>query len=635
MSAPSLSNVFSDVYISGNCTVKGTLSSLAGSITSQWTTSGSIIYYTSGNVGVGTAAPVSTFEVTGTGFPGTALTRTAASDNYGVGIQYSLISNTGSFRGYYARAFGGSLGTIATTNQNQANGYFGIDVANAGLFASDTAGYSGVQFYVAPTISVFNTRVGIGTTNPGSLLTVSGGGSFGSGYNAFTAPTGGLIVQGNVGIGTSNPGVNALQVSGNVVTSGFTSNATNTVFNYDTLTVPFLNATQVFASSITTATTGTALQVTGNLYATDTIASANPMMFRNRIINGDMRISQRGTSNVGVFATSCYFIDRMTNYFGASSGGYTAYQNTLSTNDTGPYQQGFRYSANVVITSTVTSNPVLCGQVLEGWTVQDFNWGTSFGSSVTISYWFKSSATGTFSHGIRNQGIYSYSYTGSFTYSTAGVWQYVSYTIPPPPTGSVWRTDNLGSWEVWVGGSFQGSAAAGWVAGSSFGLTGSANWYSTGGYIAYTGFQLEKGLTASPFEFRPYATELALCQRYYYQITSPTPGSTGVAAQVYAVFGQATGVSATGFWFPLNFPVTMRYPSFNVTNSAASNWQIYNGTSSISATAITVQTDSYTTSSLAFNCTVASGATAGNSYIFRTAGLTGTTTAYIGISCEL
>ena len=241
----STSNIFSNVFIYGNCTVQGTFTSLGGSAVSQWTTSGSTIYYSSGNVGIGTAAPVSTFEVTGTGFPGTALTRTAAGDNYGVGIQYSLISNTGSFRGYYARAFGGSLGTIATTNQNQANGYFGIDVANAGLFASDTYGYAGVQFYVAPTISVFNTRVGIGTTNPGSLLTVSGGGSFGSGYNAFTAPTNGMIVQGNVGIGTTNPGVNALQVTGNVVTSGFTSNATNTVFNFDTLTVPFLNATQV------------------------------------------------------------------------------------------------------------------------------------------------------------------------------------------------------------------------------------------------------------------------------------------------------------------------------------------------------------------------------------------------------
>jgi hypothetical protein len=241
-----LSNVFSDVYISGNCTVKGTITTLGSG--TQWTTVGSGIYYNSGNVGIGTITPVAALEVTNSTFPGTVLTRTTAGDNYGVGIQYSLISNTGSFRGYYARAFGGSFGTIATSNQNQANGYFALDVANAGVFASDTA-LTAVQFYVAPAVSVFNTRVGIGTTNPGSPLTVSGGVGIGTGYTAFTAPTSGLIVQGTVGIGTSNPGTNALQVTGNIATSGFTSNATNTVFNFDTLTVPFVSATQVLAST--------------------------------------------------------------------------------------------------------------------------------------------------------------------------------------------------------------------------------------------------------------------------------------------------------------------------------------------------------------------------------------------------
>ena len=322
----STSNIFSNVFIYGNCTVQGTFTSLGGSAVSQWTTSGSTIYYSSGNVGIGTAAPVSTFEVTGTGFPGTALTRTAAGDNYGVGIQYSLISNTGSFRGYYARAFGGSLGTIATTNQNQANGYFGIDVANAGLFASDTYGYAGVQFYVAPTISVFNTRVGIGTTNPGSLLTVSGGVGIGSGYNAFTAPTGGLIVQGNVGIGTSNPGVNALQVTGNVVTSGFTSNATNTVFNYDTLTVPFLNATQV---GIGVTTPQSPLHVNaivggnGLTIGPDTPYVTSGSMFGLAIINSTLTSGQSSVIQIGKSVTDTMFISY--NYTGTTAANYLAF----------------------------------------------------------------------------------------------------------------------------------------------------------------------------------------------------------------------------------------------------------------------------------------------------------------------
>lgn len=613
MSAPSLSNVFSDVYITGNCTVKGTISSLAGSITSQWTTSGTAIYYNGGNVGIGIASPTYKFDVYGT----------AHIKNVGPVASLIIETDTNAIGQRSEIRFG--IPAFTTQRAAVTSNTYAADGSDIQLFTNSSGGTTSV-----PRLTIMPSGfVGIGTTNPGSLLTVSGAGSFGSGYQAFTAPTGGLIVQGNVGIGTTNPGLNALQVTGNVVTSGFTSNATNTVFNFDTLTVPFVNATQIATSILTTAVTGTALQVSGNLYATDTIASANPMMFRNRIINGDMRISQRGTSNVGVFVTSCYFIDRMTNYFAASSGGYTAYQNTLSTNDTGPYQQGFRYSANVVITSTVTSNPVLSGQVIEGWMVQDFNWGTSFGSSVTISYWFKSSATGTFSHGIRNQGIYTYAYTGSFTYSTAGAWQYVSYTIPPPPTGSVWRTDNLGSWEVWVGGSFQASAAAGWNAGASFGLSGSANWYSTGGYIAYTGFQLEKGLTASPFEFRPFAIELALCQRYFTRLGGTQPyeslGSGVVIGTTQALVFCPTPVPMRDISILANYTINViNVGYFQLQGNVSGAWA--------GAAATAISRDRPGTFGISLVVTVAGGITLGNAVTMSSGGFTG---GYIQIFNEL
>jgi hypothetical protein len=215
MAAYLKSNVFSDVYINGNCIVKGTITTLGSG--TQWTTAGSAIYYNTGNIGIGTATPGQLLSLNN----GNIL----LAGTWTAGTTYSLIGYNTDKR----LEFNYSNGTVIYDNNAflvRTGGSSG-SIGNLGLYQNAT-GY-----------------VGIGTTNPGSLLTVSGGVAVGSGYQSTLAPTNGLIVQGGVGIGTTNPGVNALQVTGNVVTQGFTSNSTNTVFNFDTLTVPFVNATQI------------------------------------------------------------------------------------------------------------------------------------------------------------------------------------------------------------------------------------------------------------------------------------------------------------------------------------------------------------------------------------------------------
>ena len=267
------------------------------------------------------------------------------------------------------------------------------------------------------------------------------------------------------------------------------------------------------------------LEVAGNAIINGNISAGNLGMFRNRIINGDMRINQRGITSLAMPAnTGVYTLDRYSTTPFGTSGVCTFTTPTLTTTDA-PYQYGFRTSLKNAITTafgTTTNDAIKIMQIIEENNMQDFNWGQSFGVPITLSFWSRTSGITSLPVTIQSS-TYGHSYNANIAVTSNGVWQYNQLTIPAPPTGSIWENSGYGMFLNIGSLSYRNAGLAtvtGWIAANqSIGTTSSTPWITTvGNYVEFTGLQLEKGTITTPFEFRPYALELQLCQRYFYQL---------------------------------------------------------------------------------------------------------------------
>jgi hypothetical protein len=320
---------------------------------------------------------------------------------------------------------------------------------------------------------------------------------------------------------------------------------------------------------------------------------------RNRIINGNMVISQRnGTSSVTPSGGFTYTLDRW-QYGADPSGKVSIQQNAGSV--TPPV--GFVNYLGITSLSAYTSSStdqINIEQHIEGFNVADLNWGTANAKTVTLSFQVYSSLTGTFSGSLVNSsGNRSYPFT--YTISSANTWTTASITIAGDTTGT-WATGNTAGiivfFNLGCGSTFLGTAGA-WTASEKHGVTGSVSMTATNGATFYlTGVQLEAGSTASPFEYRQYGTELQLCQRYYQQI-GKTPNST------YQGYGVGVAVNSTTVEIIIPFVVTMRTaPSFTFNNPT--NSLITGGAGSVSA----VSSDISTPFNIMYQC-ISSGLTTG------------------------
>jgi hypothetical protein len=342
-----------------------------------------------------------------------------------------------------------------------------------------------------------------------------------------------------------------------------------------------------------------ALEVAGDLVVSGTISGGAGLgSFRNRIINGDMRIAQRGTSNVVVNGVNNVYgsLDRWKTSATWSAGQLTITRQTLAASDN-PYQSGLQYSLRCTVNTGLTGfNYFYINQAVELLNIIDLNLGTPFGSPFTVSFWFRSNIP---AGSIISAAIQTYVAPGNISYvtdfKTTGTWQYVTFTVPPMATTlGVLSTDNfllaIGSLNTQAGFVTPASNVNTWA--SSINSVGSAAmypwWQNAGNYIELTGVQLEKGTVATGFEFRNYAQELALCQRYFQKSYSiATAPGTATESGNWAYY-LPVAIGSTNNWIQSGpvLQVSMRTaPAIVLYNSAGNVTTAWNALDGSTATA--------------------------------------------------
>ena len=255
----------------------------------------------------------------------------------------------------------------------------------------------------------------------------------------------------------------------------------------------------------------TTLSVAGN-----NISAVNSLGFRNRIINGDMRIDQRNAGasvTITNTAATTYTLDRWYGYGSAAS--KLSVQQTAAAVTPPAGFRSYLGATSLSAYSLLTADNFAVAQPIEGYNVADLAWGTASAAAVTLSFWVRSSLTGTFGGAVRN-GARSYPYT--YTISAANPWEQKTITIPGDTSGTWNSTNGLGvvvQFGLGVGATYSGTAGA-WASANYVSATGATSVVGTSGATFYiTGVQLEAGSVASPFERRDYGRELMMCQRYY------------------------------------------------------------------------------------------------------------------------
>jgi hypothetical protein len=263
-------------------------------------------------------------------------------------------------------------------------------------------------------------------------------------------------------------------------------------------------------------------------------------------------------------------------------------------------------------------------QFIEGYNIADLAWGTANARTITISFWVRSSLTGTFGGSLRNSAA-NRSYPFSYTINAANTWEQKTVTIAGDTTGT-WLTNNgVGvyvNFSLGAGSTFSGTAGA-WSAANLISATGATSVVGTSSATFYiTGVQLEVGSTATPFERRLYGQELINCQRYYYKLQ-------GTSSESFVGSGYNNSTTNSLIYIP--FLVQMRTsPSAMETTGTANNYALRTASAQVNCS-IVPSISSATQNGSGVLFTVASGL----SSLGGTLGMFVVSNAYLAWSAEV
>jgi len=300
--------------------------------------------------------------------------------------------------------------------------------------------------------------------------------------------------------------------------------------------------------------------------------------FKNRIINGQMQIDQRNAGASVTPTSGQYTLDRWQALLSQASK-FSVLQNSGSI----AAPDGFNNYLGVLSSSAYSltaTDYFTIGQPIEGFNVADLNWGTANAKTVTLSFWVWSSLTGTFGGVIQNQITASGRYY-PFTYSipVGSTWTKINVTIPGDTSGTWNTTNGIGiyvNFGLGVGTTYS-STAGSWTGTYTLGATGATSVVSSNAARwNITGVQLEVGSTATSFDYRPYTTELQLCQRYYeksYDIGTVPATSTNIGRFQQTGSSDGSGNMTLTIRFAVSKRAAPTMTAYLVSTGAVNQWQ--------------------------------------------------------------